>query len=341
MKYALINDTHFGVKAGNDVLLQNQIDFFTNKFLPELEKQNVSHIIHLGDVFDVRKNINVRVLQEVKTKIFDEFVKHAIEVTILVGNHDVFYKTTNKYNSIDACLSEYENINIIDIGAKELDNMILCPWLSEDNFEDIISKIKSSEAKYLLGHFEIKGFEMHKGSLCNHGLDAKTFKKFDLVMSGHFHTKSHQRNIHYLGTQYQMTWADYGDIKGFHIFDSSTGELEFIKNDAIEFYKYNYRPDIKIKDNLENKFVKLIAGEVEDRKHFEKTIQAIREQNPVDLKIVENQTLVEHSEDIELNVEDTQSLILSYINSVDIPENINRDNLKNIMIDLYTEAQQM
>jgi DNA repair exonuclease SbcCD nuclease subunit len=53
-----------------------------------------------------------------------------------------------------------------------------------------------------------------------------SFLKFELVMSGHFHTKSQKGNITYLGNTYQMYWNDYADQRGFHIFDTDTLKLE-------------------------------------------------------------------------------------------------------------------
>ena len=42
-----------------------------------------------------------------------------------------------------------------------------------------------------------------------HGTEKSVFKRFEKVMSGHFHKKSDDGHIYYLGTQYEMTWSDY------------------------------------------------------------------------------------------------------------------------------------
>ena len=93
-----------------------------------------------------------------------------------------------------------------------------------------MKKIESTDAQVLMGHLEVKRFTMYKGfTNFDHGLDRKVFGKFDRAFSGHFHHKSTQDNITYLGSpHYQMTWSDYGDKRGFHIFDTETREIEFI-----------------------------------------------------------------------------------------------------------------
>ena len=78
------------------------------------------------------------------------------------------------------------------------------------------------------GHLNINWYPMCKGRLSDHGYDRKDFSKFDMVFSGHFHTKSNDDKIHYLGAPYQMNWNDYDDQKGFHILDLKTREVEFI-----------------------------------------------------------------------------------------------------------------
>ena len=91
-----------------------------------------------------------------------------------------------------------------------------------------------------MGHLEIQGFEMFKGSVVSHGDDRSVFGKFDICMSGHFHHRSTDGHIYYLGSHAEFTWSDYDDPRGFHIFDTETREITFIQNPFKMFKKIWY-----------------------------------------------------------------------------------------------------
>ena len=82
----------------------------------------------------------------------------------------------------------------------------------------------------VFGHFEIAGFTMHRGMTSEEGLSRDLFRKFEFTFSGHYHHKSDANDIYYLGNPYQLTWQDYGDPRGFHLFDIDSKELTFIQN---------------------------------------------------------------------------------------------------------------
>ena len=96
------------------------------------------------------------------------------------------------------------------------------------------------------------------------GYDKKFLNKFDTVFSGHFHKKSDDGHVYYLGNTYQMTWSDDGCSKGFHIFDTETRELERIVNPYTIFEKVYY-DDTTTNYNdfdiltLKEKFVKIVV----------------------------------------------------------------------------------
>ena len=93
-----------------------------------------------------------------------------------------------------------------------------------------IHAIDKSNAEICMGHLEIKGFEMHGGHVNQHGLESNIFKRFEKVYQDTFIKNQMMVSIHYLGTQYEITWSDYNDPKGFHIFDTNTRELERVPN---------------------------------------------------------------------------------------------------------------
>ena len=65
------------------------------------------------------------------------------------------------------------------------------------------------------------------------GMDRKLFDRFEMVLTGHFHAKSSQGNIHYLGAQMEFFWNDCGDKKYFHVLDTETREIEAILSETL------------------------------------------------------------------------------------------------------------
>ena len=88
-------------------------------------------------------------------------------------------------------------------------DILLLHGLHTDIEEESIYAIDNSHCQIAMGHLEIKGFEMHKGHINEHGLEMQQFNRFEKVISGHFHRKSDNGTIYYLGTQYEITWSDY------------------------------------------------------------------------------------------------------------------------------------
>ena len=112
MKIALINDTHAGARG--DSLLFNEFffKFWEGTFFPYLKENNITHIIHLGDVVDRRKFINYVILNQWRKRFFDVLQKENITMDVLVGNHDVTYKNTNEINAMNELFDHYNNINV-------------------------------------------------------------------------------------------------------------------------------------------------------------------------------------------------------------------------------------
>ena len=96
---------------------------------------------------------------------------------------------------------KYENLHIYwQPETIQVDGTDIClmPWINNANYADAISHMKDTPAQVLM-NLEIAGCLMMRGMTNEHGMDIDSFDKFDMVMSGHFHTKSTSKNVHYLG----------------------------------------------------------------------------------------------------------------------------------------------
>ena len=345
MKVAVLGDTHFGARNDSVHFSVFFEKFYKEIFFPYMEQHNIKHVIQLGDVFDRRKYINFQTLNHCKDYFFKK-LNNEYSSWLLVGNHDAYYKNTNDVNSLDMLLGEYSNINLItkptDLELGDT-NVLLLPWICDDNFSDTMEAVNSTKAQVAFGHLELTGFEMYKGQLMDHGMDPNLFSRFDMVVSGHYHHKSHAKNVTYTGTPYEMTWSDYGDLKGFHIFDTETKELEFVKNPFTIFEKYYYddeKEDVTKIDitRFASKLIKIIVVNKKDFVKFDGFIESIYKQNPIELKIIEDFSEFESEAlDESIDLEDTMTLLSNYVDSVDTDSD--KDRLKGILKTLYVEAQ--
>ena len=340
MKVAIITDTHYGARKGSKYLHDYFELFYKNVFFPTLEEQGVEAVIHMGDAFDSRKSIDYQSLEWAKRVVFDPLKKY--EVHIAVGNHDTYYKNTNEINSPGLLLQTYKNIKTYDratevtIGGLKV---LMLPWINAANEEDTTKTIKKTDCKVAMGHLEINGFRVHRNYVMEEGMDCDILEKFDRVFSGHYHTRSDNGKIFYLGNPYEMFWTDVNDTRGFHIFDTETLELTPVNNPYKLFHNIYYE-DTNYKlfnaKEYENKIVKVIVRKKSSPKDFEKFIDKLYSAGIHDLKIVEN-FVIQECEDFEVNEEENTLTILNrYIEEAEFE--LDKSVIKKIFEDLYREA---
>jgi DNA repair exonuclease SbcCD nuclease subunit len=345
MKVAIITDQHFGARNDSIAFLDFFQKFYDNVFFPKLEEEGIDTVLILGDTFDRRKYVNFYALQRAKEMFFDKLANRNIKVHMLAGNHDTYFKNTNDVNSPDLLLREYENINVIDHPATiYVDETPICmmPWICPENYQDSLDTIKDTKAEICMGHFEIAGFAMYRGMESHEGLSKETFDKFDLVFSGHYHHRSDDGHIYYLGNPYELTWQDYNDPRGFHLFDLGSRKLEFIRNPYSMFERLEYNDkeqepvDLDELD-LASKYVKLVVANKTDYYKFDKFIQKLYNKGCYDIKIVEDMSEFQEGEiDESINLEDTLSVLGHYVDSIET--DLDKEKIKNYMRSLYTEA---
>lgn len=348
MLIALVNDQHFGARNDSSHFDNFFQKFYKDVFFPYIDEHKISLIFDLGDTFDRRKYINFVTLKRCKEYWFDEIEKRNIPLHILVGNHTTFYKNTNDVNSTELLLKEYKNIKVY----REAEDIVLdgsliglVPWINPSNEKNTMEYLKNTKAEVLLGHFEISGFEMEKGNVCREGMDRSVFDKFDLVLSGHFHHKSTDGLIYYLGNQYEITWSDYNDPRGFHVYDTETRKLTFVENPYRMFYKIEYDDSVQDFDywkkfNFEKfneKYLKVVVKNKQNHYLFDKIIDRLIKSNPIDISVVENSydSFSIENETID-EAEDTVTLLSKYIDNVSM--NVDSDKMKGIIRELYQEC---
>ena len=340
MKIAIITDTHYGARKGADYIHSYFKKFYDNIFFPYLEKNNIDTIIHMGDMFDSRKSIDYQSLEWSKRVVFEPLKKYKVHA--ITGNHDAYYKNTNKVNSPELLLKDYDNIitysKPTEISIDGLD-ILLLPWINSENFKESKEFINNSKSKVAMGHLEINGFKATRGHMMEDGMDVSIFSKFEKVYSGHFHTRSTDGKIYYLGNPYEMYWNDVNDTRGFHILDTNTLEHTPIDNPYKLFYNIYYEDTPhQTFDSTEytNKLVKVIVRKKTNTKQFEKFIDKLYSSNVQDLKIIEN-FVIQENENFEIDEEEnTLSILNRYIDESEFE--YDKNIIKGIFQDLYRQA---
>ena len=350
MKVALITDTHFGARNDNQNFNEYFFQFYENQFFPYLKEHNITNVVHLGDVMDRRKYVSYRIAKDFRERFIDKF--EGINFHMLVGNHDTFYKNTNEVNSLQELVDgRHKNITVYEKSTEvEFDGckILFVPWINTENMSHTMKMLQTSDAQICMGHLELNGFEMQKGLVMDHGWDKQEFKRFDMVMSGHYHHKSDDGQIFYLGTPYEIYWNDWNDPKGFHVFDTEKRELERIVNPYTIYSKIYYDDTVSIFDDnhdmsaYKNKYVKLVVVNKKDLYQFDKFTDRLLQADAFEVKIIEDFSELDAdnvSDDIVENTEDTMTLLEKYIDQLDVT--LSKDRLKNTMRSLYTEAQDL
>jgi DNA repair exonuclease SbcCD nuclease subunit len=352
MKIAILGDTHFLVRNGSRSFNEYFEKFYTNVFFPHVINNNIKTVIQMGDIFDNRKNAHLQGLSECKKYFFDKFEEYDIKLITLVGNHDSFFKDTISVNSPKLLLGEYKNVTIVEEPSTiDLINSQLCiiPWICKENYENSMRQIKETKSDICFGHLELRNFAMHKGIVCDEGMEPSEFDKFEFVFTGHYHHRSNRGNIYYVGTPYELTWHDDSDPKGFHVFDLESRELEYIQNPYKMFNKLYYDDllnEDEVKDNIENSkleqysnsYIKVVVKNKENPYLFDLFVDNLYKINPIDLVIIEDlsEVLNEEINDID-ETEDTLTILGKYIDNIKTKE-LDSNKLKSILNELYNEA---
>lgn len=342
MKIALIADSHFGVRQNLKQILDSQEKFYREIFFPYLIEHKIAVVVHLGDVFDHRKQINFVTLTRAKDMYFVPMAKSNIEHIIIVGNHDCAWRQSNRLNSPNELLSHQFNFALhwepteINLGGRAF---AVLPWINDENREASMALIAGTRAEAALGHLEIAGFEMYRGSPSQHGLDRGIFKKFKRTFSGHFHTQSEHDGITYVGNTNQNMWSDCGDRRGFHVLDTDTLETTFIENPFHLFHQLVYDNELPEIDDgkLAGTYVKVMVKDRSNSLKYDKFIHHLEGLDLADLKIVENETVkITQDFDEDVEVDDTATIISKYVDTLD--SSVSKDKLKNLLGDLLIEA---
>ena len=319
MKIAIITDQHFGARKNSKLFHEYFLKFYNDVFFPTLEEHGITTIVDMGDTFDSRKGIDFSALSWAKNNYYDRLQEMRVKVHTIVGNHTAYYKNTNNVNAVDLLLREYDNVTVYseptEVMLGQLPTLFI-PWINQENEANTLKLIEKTNCPCAMGHLELQGFSINKQIVMEHGLESKLFGKFSRVYSGHYHTRSDNGVVFYLGNPYEIYWNDVNDPRGFHIFDTETITHEPVNNPYRLFYNIYYE------DTPYQTF------DVREYKLYNANI--------AELKVVENFAIQESNEFEAFESEDTLSILNRYIEESEI--NLDKFLIKDLISEIYKEA---
>lgn len=342
MKVAIITDQHFSCRKNSKLIHDYFLQFYDNVFFPYLEENKITTVLDLGDTFDNRNSIDFAAIEWAKENYYDKLEKLGIDHHIIVGNHTSKFKNTNRVNSPSLLLKEYKNFTVYSEPTEViLDKLkvLFIPWINQENEEKTLDLISNTTAKVAMGHLELNGFVAHRGHVMEDGKDPQMYDKFYKVFSGHYHTRSNNGKIFYLGNPYEIYFNDIDDTRGFTIFDTETLEHFHVDNPYKLHYNIYYDdtpPQLLNTSQYENKIVKLIVRKKTNIKQYDNFVSKLYTSNLAELKIVENFTTQDSEIDILLESEDTFSLLQKFVDDSEI--DLNKTIIKKILTEIHTEA---
>lgn len=346
---AIITDSHFGARADSPAFHEYFMRFYNDVFFPYLIREGIKIVLHLGDFTDRRKYINFVTLNRVRQYFMKRIQELGITLICTVGNHDTYYKNTNQINSMHELFSDIPGIIVLTEPEEVMfdkTKVLLVPWINEGNYDHSLNLIKTTSADYLMGHLELKGFLMSRGQRAETGLDATLFERFKFVGSGHYHHKSTENNVWFLGSPYEINFADLNDPRGFHIWKPGRKvNVEFIQNPYRMFYKVYY-DDKKypvdkllsfISDKYQGTYVKVIVRSKMNPEWFDAFMDRLFSMQPADIKIEDDMTMEQDEDSVIDMAEDTLTILNKYVDTLEIDFD-KKDPIKGEINILYQEA---
>lgn len=339
MKIAFIADTHFGCRKNSQYFMDQQKEFFDECFFPYIIHNNIKTIFHFGDFFDNRKTVNFDTLRHSKDCFIKPIIANNMDLHMIVGNHDSYYKSNGELTSTKLLFDDTDNINVYDtctalkFGQK---SFLMVPWIFPIQKEEISNLIRTSTVDVICGHFEMIGVVYQGNTVSRKGMSTDLFSHCSHVFSGHYHKKSQ----YYIGSPYQMNWADYDDSKRIIVYDTETNEAEsvYLSNDI--YHKIEYTgEDLPEYPNYKNKIVRVLVKSKDDPAHFNKFIEDLDKHDPQEVDIKEEYLYIDIMEEDDLDDDtDTLGILLSSIDGIDDLSAGDKVVVKDIMKKLYDKA---
>jgi DNA repair exonuclease SbcCD nuclease subunit len=345
-KLAIVGDLHFGIRNNSQQYLRYQSEWIENELKRITDKSKCDSVFFMGDVLDNRTSISPLIMKEVR-RLFKKLAQTYKNVFVLLGNHDIYYRTTKEVHSLeflkDQGVTLFEDTTEITFNNDK--KCIILPWITKQDELEVQDLLVNNNYDYCFGHLEINNFEMIKGVVEKDGLRQDLFENVGKVFSGHFHLRRKSGNIDYVGTPYELDWGDMGEDKGVTVLDVATTKEKYVKTkDAPVHIRLNSR-DIALDDldgdTVTGNFIQLKFHDGITEVERIDYIERINSLNPISFTTDEGNSFSFDSDDdsvLESSIKDTMGFLTEYLDIIEIPEGLNKKEIVNRLEELYNDS---
>ena len=206
-KALMLADLHLHNKPDWRYIWNND---FIEELLAHLSNYIYTDLILMGDVFEVRNNVDSRVINQFLKLVLGWLeTKEENCVYWICGQHDSFLPGRATLEG----LKYHDRITIIDNDVYQcvyLDKNLWCvPYArSLEDYRTMLAKIPSGAT--VLTHMPIKEVLINTGATDVDAIELKEFKRFKNVISGDIHHYQDLKNFQYIGATSQLNWKDKG-----------------------------------------------------------------------------------------------------------------------------------
>ncbi len=211
------------------------------------EVDPVSHIVFAGDLFHSHGKLDASVLK-VAYEGFQEILDSSgCYIDVIVGNHDSGVKdmSVHALHWLKAFSDDLgdEFIRVIDKPTHNWSGVHTgFSFLQYTESVDEIKEFFDNANETCFMHAGIDGVPMKSGFVPGSAFNTDMIPDHvQYVFAGHYH--GHMKvtdKATVIGSPLQLNWADEGDDRGFIVYDTDTGEQEFIEIDAPKFVTINF-----------------------------------------------------------------------------------------------------
>ena len=343
MIISVLTDLHFGNRNDHSIHASHLKKALT-KFVKYIDDEKITDVIINGDVFDNRKGPSTIAIKAA----IDFFAQLThCKIIINIGNHDIVYRNTLSFNSLDILSSVFDNITIIDKPTVVYDTILVVPWICDENRQECLNAIKNTSAKICFTHADIQGTTLAGGYVADFGFEPSIFSKFYKVYNGHIHIRGSHANVITLGTIIEHDWGDYSTSKGFYTFDTKDLQHTYIRNKDHIHAKYLYNddkiagmpiPEFMSKYDLSDKIVKILVDKVIDSSTYIEFCDTIHT-NSYSASVIEESLINDVSSvELDLHGKDTITLIREFISEDENLGDLKESNLIRLVNVVYKQA---